>query len=106
MLAGKDVWWSWVECGIEFYGGEDDPCRRQEGPGIHSFTSFNLHRESSFFGLSLGTYVDNFSEGLLKLPIKRIKVSRHDRSLRQHGDRTEPYLQTRGVLGIVESGNL
>lgn len=78
MLAGKDVWWSWVEGGIEFYDGEDEPCRRQEGPRIHNFTSFNLHRETSFLASVWKTCVDKFAEGLLKLPIKRIKVSRHD----------------------------
>lgn len=31
MLVGKDVWWLWVEGGIEFYDGEDEFCRRQEG---------------------------------------------------------------------------
>lgn len=73
MLAGKDVWWSWVEGGIEFYDGEE-PCRRQEGPRIHNFTSFNLHRETSFLASVWKTCVDKFAEGLLKLPIKRIKV--------------------------------
>lgn len=74
MLAGKDVWWSWVEGGIEFYDGEDEPCRRQEGPRIHNFTSFNLHRETSFLASVWKTCVDKFAEGLLKLSIKRIKV--------------------------------
>lgn len=74
LLAGKDVWWSWVEGCIEFYDGEDEPCRRQEGPEIHSFTSFNLHRETSFLASCWETCVVNFAEGLLKLPIKRIKV--------------------------------
>lgn len=76
LLAEKDVWWSWVEGCIEFYDGEDESCRRQEGPGIHSFTSFNLHRETSFLASCWETCVVNFAEGLLKLPIKRIKVSR------------------------------
>lgn len=74
MLAGKDEWWSWVEGGIEFYDGEDEPCRRQEGPRIHNFTSFNLHRETSFLASVWKTCVDKFAEGLLKLSIKRIKV--------------------------------
>lgn len=76
MLAGKDVWLSWVhvEGGIEFYDGEDEPCRKQECPRINNFTSFNLHRETSFLASVWKTCVDKFAEGLLKLPIKRIRV--------------------------------
>uniref|UniRef100_A0A8W8ML50 Uncharacterized protein n=1 Tax=Magallana gigas TaxID=29159 RepID=A0A8W8ML50_MAGGI len=84
MLAGKDVWWSWVEGGIEFYDGEDEPCRKQEGPRINNFTSFNLHRETSFLASVWKTYVDKFAEGLPKLPIKRIRMKNDAGKCFQH----------------------